>query len=159
MSKNIFEEKSKIPNIFEALNYNTKNLLANELEVNSQKSAKKSFELNLKELPNKSNDQIKEVHETPSKNKKQVTINEPESSSNSSPPAMYKIAMRIKKLTEVKTKKNINIETQNVNSLVSDNREGIVEESKTNDSKKENKSLTLSNQEDEEELGSNFFGE
>lgn len=73
----------------------------------------------------KSNDLIKEVHETSSLNstvakpKKHVTIHDP----GSSPPAMYKIALRLKKLTESHVKKSSS-ESNPASSKESSQREG-----------------------------------
>jgi hypothetical protein len=144
MSKNIFEEKNKISDIFETLNFNAKNIIPNEFEINSQKQAKKSEEMNLKDLPSKSNDLMKEEHETPSKIKKHVKINDTDSITNSSPPTMYKIALRIKKLAEVKVKKSTVTEAQSNNLLANETREECTEISKKKNSFKENKPVILS---------------
>jgi len=160
MSKNIFEENNKITNIFETLNYNTKNLIPNEFENNSQKLTKKSDELNSKDLQSNSNDLMKEVHETPSKIKKQVKLNDHEPNADSSPPTMYKIALRIKKLTEVKVKKNIGLETQKNNLSANQNQAETPEISKTNNSFMENKPVVLNDvfsNEENDELERNYI--
>lgn len=87
MSKNIFEENSKI-NLFDQLNFNAKGSHESDHKVNKKDNCNKEL--------------IKEVFETSNKSKKHVSINDP----NSSPPAMYKIALRLKKLTETTIKRS-----------------------------------------------------
>ena len=100
MTKNIFEDNKRI-NIFDSFNFESKT--NNENANSSSKNSKRSNFSSFKEHENKQKEPvIKEVHETPCKqNKSKVTLQEPPASA----PAMYKIAMRIKKLTENKMKK------------------------------------------------------
>jgi hypothetical protein len=117
MSKNIFDEtaSSKRMNAFESLKFSSKNLLED-----SNKNGRRMIQTALPEQPEPpikiSESVFNEEHEIKSskpkaKFKTSSIIHYPRSvssttqSSGSSPPAMYKIALRLKRLTEGKLKK------------------------------------------------------
>ena len=105
MSKNIFEENKRI-NFFDSLNFNSRGNIENA--NSSTKNSKRSNNSSFKDNGNKPNEQvIKEVHETQNKPNKSKLADStcPTATTSTTTPAMYKIAMRIKRLTENKMKK------------------------------------------------------
>jgi hypothetical protein len=99
MSKNIFDETTKRIDIFDTLRH-TKSIHHCETDINlARNNPRRSISSNFENNHHKPSS-FKEIHETTttSKTKNRVQIQEP----TEHVPAMYKIAMRIKKLTEEK---------------------------------------------------------
>lgn len=108
MAKDIFDDSAKRANIFDSIKFNSKNKISSsDTDSNFNKNSKKSNHSNsFRENQSKLNELIlKEVHETGGVNQN-AKLHVPHYHHPNGPtPAMYKIALKLKRLTEVKLKK------------------------------------------------------